>query len=832
MKNSGSQFKIFLFCMIFTCPCLLTQAQVIRISGKIFTDRSTILPFASILIKGTTTGTTANSDGEFFLDLLPGEYTLICQHVGYEKRERTISVGKETTLINFVLHEERLTLQEIIIKPGGEDPAYEIIRAAIKKRSFYKKQIASYSCDVYVKGLIKLKKYPKTFFGQKIDFEDGDTSGNKIIFLSETIAKYAFSQPDKEHIDVISTRVSGQSNSFGFSNPQIISFYENNVQLTKILNPRGFISPIADNALQFYKYKYRGAFFEDGKQINKIEVIAKRKYEPLFHGFINIIENDWRIHSIDLELNKESQMELINKLKIEQLYVPVSNDIWMVQSQTVYPEAQQFGFDAYGYFTTLYSAYEVEPGFKKNFFGRTILKYDSISNKRKQLYWDSIRPIPLLEDELRDFARKDSLEKLREDPAYLDSLDRVQNQLTPVGFVLNGQTFNRRSKLRSFSYEPLLKTLGFNSVEGWNIRLAGTFEKKLSGRKSISISPVLRYGFNNGHLNAFVTGNYRFGKSYVNELSVSGGKRVIQFNNSNPIPQLMNTFNTLISGFNFMKIYETWFGKIQYTKGIGDGLTIEGGLLFQSRRPLNNTDTSTFWGRSANKENLTPNWPTEISQENITPHEALIASVTIRYRPGSRYIELPDRKINIGSKYPLFTATYARGINKVFGSDVEYDRWRFSTEDNLNLKLAGELRYKVVIGGFIGKSKVELPDYQHFNGNRVLTATPYLNSFQLAPYYENSNVDNFFSIIHLEHRFNGFLTNKIPFVRKLNFHLVGGANAFYVNKNSNYYEFFLGLDNVFKILRFDYVWGFNERGYFDQGIKIGIKAFSTLFEEN
>ena len=192
-------------------------------------------------------------------------------------------------MINFVLREERLTLQEIIIKPGGEDPAYEIIRAAIKKRPFYKKQIASYSCDVYVKGLIKLKKYPKTFFGQKIDFEDGDTSGNKIIFLSETIAKYAFSQPDKEHIDVISTRVSGQSNSFGFSNPQIISFYENNVQLTRILNPRGFISPIADNALQFYKYKYRGAFFEDGKQINKIEVIAKRKYEPLFHGFINIL---------------------------------------------------------------------------------------------------------------------------------------------------------------------------------------------------------------------------------------------------------------------------------------------------------------------------------------------------------------------------------------------------------------------------------------------------------------------------------------------------------------------------------------------------------------
>jgi hypothetical protein len=294
----------------------------------------------------------------------------------------------------------------------------------------------------------------------------------------------------------------------------------------------------------------------------------------------------------------------------------------------------------------------------------------------------------------------------------------------------------------------------------------------------------------------------------------------------------MNTLNTLFEGFNYMKIYETWFGRVQYSKGIGEGLTLEAGLQFQSRRPLNNTDTTTFWGKSENKGNLTPNYPTEISSSNILPHEALIAAITLRYRPGSRYVELPDRTINIGSKYPLFTLTYARGIDNILGSDVDYDRWRFSVEDKINFKLAGEFNYNFVLGGFIGKSKVEIPDYQHFNGNRVTTATPYLRSFQLAPYYEKSNAEDFFSNIHIEHHFNGFLTNKIPYVKRLNLRLVGGVNAFFINKGSNYYEFFIGLDNVLKILRFDYVWAYNENGYFDQGIKIGIKAFSTLFEEN
>jgi hypothetical protein len=181
-----------------------------RVSGKVFTEQSILLPFASILVKGTTIGTTANSEGSYYLDLAPGEYTLICQHVGYEKRERLISIGSEPIILNFVMRQERLTLEEIVIKPGGEDPAYEIIRAAIKKRPYYKNQVASYQCKVYIKGLLRLKKYPKTFLGQRIDFEDGDTTANKIIFLSETLSHYSFSRPDKQKSAVKATDLASE----------------------------------------------------------------------------------------------------------------------------------------------------------------------------------------------------------------------------------------------------------------------------------------------------------------------------------------------------------------------------------------------------------------------------------------------------------------------------------------------------------------------------------------------------------------------------------------------------------------------------------------------
>lgn len=802
-----------------------------RVSGKVFNSQSLPLPFASVLIKGTTIGTTSNSNGEYFLDLAPGDYTIICQYVGYEKREKQLTVGNEPIVFNFVLKAVTLSLQEIVIKPGGEDPAYEIIRNAIKKRPDYLKQVNAYQCDVYIKGQFKLNDFPKKFMGQRIDLEDGDSGKNRIVFLSETIAKYSFSQPDKQKVEVISTRVSGQSNGLGFSNPEMISFYENNVMLPRRLNPRGFISPIADNALYYYRYKYLGAFVEDGVQVNKIQVIPKRKFEPLFSGYIQIVENEWRIHSLQLTLTKESQMEFVNRLVIDQIYMPVAKDIWMLQTQNVYPEIKMLGFDAGGYFTTLYSNYTIEPVYKKKFFDRIILRYDTASNKRSQAYWDSVRPVPLLDEEIVDFRKKDSLEKQRLDPKYLDSLDRRQNKLSFLGLVLNGQTFQRRSKNRSFEYDPLLKSISFNTVEGWSAQASGTFTKDWTGRKSLSITPVLRYGFNNKHFNAFFISSYRFGNKLRNSVSLSGGKRIYQFNNDNPIPQIINTFSTLFDGNNFMKIYEARFASIGYSKAIGEGFQIDANVHYQNRYPLENTDSTTFWGKSENKTRYTPNYPTELTSQNLTHHQAFITGFTITYRPGTNYIELPDRTISIGSKYPVMRLGYARGFRNIIGSDIEFDKWHFSIQDNINMKTVGELRYHGVIGGFLSKSQVAIPDYQHYEANLSLKANPYLNSFQLLSYYLKSNTADFYFRMHLEHRYNGFLTNKIPVIRRYNLHLVTGGNLLWINKDNYYFEVFAGIDNIFKIFRLDYVWGFSEKGYYNGEIRIGIKAFDSIFED-
>ncbi len=803
-----------------------STVQAGHVTGVITDGSGNLLSYASILVKGTAVGTTANDVGRYDLLLDPGKYTLVCQYVGYGREEKNITVSGNSQVVNFQLALQQTTMKEVVITPGAEDPAYEIIRNAIQKRPYYLNQLDKFQCEVYIKGQLKLRGFPKKIFGQKVEFDDGDTSKLKMLYLAESISTYSVEKPDKVKIEVTSTKVSGQSDAFGLSQPQIFSFYENNIQIGRNLNPRGFVSPIASNALAYYKYKFMGIFIEDGKEVNMIQVIPQKKYEPVFSGYINITEGDWRIHSVQLLLTKEAQMEIIDTLRIEQLYVPLNKDVWVIKNQVIYPAIKFFGFDGYGSFVNVYSDFNLNPSFGKNFFNNTFLRYVDSSNKRTIEYWDSIRPVPLQVEEITDYKKKDSLELIRKSPRYLDSIDKRRNKVSFAALLLTGQTFSRERRKITYSISPLIDAINFNTVEGLVVFLKGTYRKKLDSvlisRKNIYITPFLRYGFSNHHLNTGITTGFEYGKKFASAITLSGGKDVYQFNNLSTFTERNNSINTLIFEKNMMKTYEAWFLKTNYTKAIGEGLTFRASFEYQDRMPLNNTTDFTF--RDLKKRDFTPNFPTELITQNILRHQALTFSTGLTWQPGARYIEFPGSKFNIGSKYPTLSLDFTRGIPTVFGSDVKFDKWRFIMNDDVNFNLAGSVSYRITFGGFFNNSKVQVPDYQHFNGNQSVFASKYLNSFQLAPFYVNSTTTNIYTTVNAEHHFNGLLTNKVPLLKKLKWNLVMGTNAFYVNNNNNYIEVFAGLENIFKLFRVDFIQSFTAGHIPYSGITIGMQG--------
>ena len=811
--------KLFVFSLALISSLSVYSATI---TGTIKEKNGAALAFSSILIKGTTQGVSANSKGVYIVQLEPGEYTLVCQYIGHKTAEKKIKVGKTDETVDFELEAQQYNLKDVVVKSGGEDPAYAIIRKAIEKREEHRKEIKQFQCEVYIKGQMQLRNFPKTFFGRKIDFEDGDTSKKKMILLSETIAKYSVLEPGKEKVEVISTKVSGRSGAFGLSDPQIISFYENNISVGEDLNPRGFISPIANGAIGFYRYKFEGTFYESGKEVSRIKVIPRRAYEPLFSGYINIIEDEWRIQSVDLVLLRDQQMQLLDTLRIQQIYVP-SGNVWVIKNQVIYPAGKIFGFDFFGSFVQVYDKFDMEPKFKPKFFDHVVLRFLDSSNKKSMAYWDSIRPLPLLAEEKRDYKKKDSLELVRKDPHYLDSLDAKRNKLRLRGILFTGQSFSIRKRKENISLPSLLSTLNYNTVEGAVINFSPSYRRRFEGRKSLFINPDIRYGITNTHLNPSISMGYNFGKKYIQSITVSGGRNVFQFNNAGPILPRINSISTLNYSANHMKIYEADYFRIGYGTGIGNGLSVNANFQFQDRQSLNNLADPVSWRKT--ERAFTPNYPTDLTNTQMPRNQAAMFTVGVTWRPGADYIEFPDRKISIGSKFPTITASITKGINGFLSSDVDYTKWRVGISDELNLKLAGQFNYNVNFGGFFDAAKTFIPDYQHYIGNQTILASRELASFQLAPYYKYSNTAKFNIAAHAEYHLNGLLSNKIPGFKKLNWFFVTGINGLHIDKGTNYYELLFGMENILKIFRVDFVQGF-ESGH---GRPSGIRITAPLF---
>lgn len=802
-----------------------------KIHGKVFSENGDIIPYASVVLKGTTTGVSANSKGYFSINLAPGNHALICQSIGFENAEKQVLNTRDTEIV-FILKQLKLTLKEVTVTSNAEDPAYEIIRQAIKKRTTYQKQLPAFSCELYAKDMISLQKVPGRIFGKKIKPEDKkelgvDSTGKGIIYFSESISNLYKQAPDKFKMNVISSRVSG-TDSYGFTFPVFISLYTNNVKVfAESFNPRGFISPIADNAIHYYKFKFLGTFWENGKAINTIKVTPRRKYEPLFTGIINITDGDWRIHSYDLVLTKTAQLEIIDTLQIKQMYVPVNNDIWSVKNQLLSFNFNFLGIGMAGNFMSVFSDYKLNPEIDKKFFDRVIIHYDTASNKRNKNYWDSVRPVPLEIAEANDYKVKDSLFAIKKDSIRTanipDSIVHKQRCIKPLQIFWNGinRLYLNKNKVDEFGIESLIKNMEYNSVEGWVAHMNLYLRYTLNTRSILNIEPVLRYGFNNEHFTAYsdVSLTNKKTAGVITTFEVSGGNKVSAFNNNTGYLQLFkNSISTLFNANNFLKIYQEQFGSFLISKRYLNGLQASISGAYENRVPLENTTTYTI--TKTDKNNFTPNYP-EILNQQFMPHKALSIGIHFRWKPGQRYIQFPDFMIPLRSKFPTFTFDYVKGIRNILGSDVDYDKWAAGIIDTRNMKLAGELKYKFQIGGFINSNQVYIQDFQHFNGNPTRSASEYVNSFQLASQYSHSSIASFYSVLHIEHHLGGLLTNKIPLIRQLKWNLVTGTNAFFVNKDNNYLEVFAGIENIFKVLRVDFIAGYQNGNNNVTGIRIG-----------
>ncbi|WP_345230458.1 DUF5686 and carboxypeptidase regulatory-like domain-containing protein [Olivibacter ginsenosidimutans] len=805
----------------------LLYAQALSIQGTVTSEDGQPIPFASIFKSNSTKGTSANSEGFFKLILPQGNHQLMISAVGYQSKTVSINLQHNDSL-HVQLALAVYTLPEVVIG-NQEDPAYAIIRKAIKKRSYYLAQSGPYTAHVYIKGLQRLMKAPKKFLG--LDIEEAskemglDSNRRGIIYLSESESNITVNPPKDFREEMISSKISGNNQAFSFNRASELqlNFYENHQDIVEGLSSRPFLSPIAANALAYYRYQYVGSSQQHGLTIDKIKVIPKRKGEPLYKGDIYIVANEWRIHSVNLLLDKTSSINFVDSLNIKQLFTPINQEIWMPSNVQLDFIGGLLGFQVGGYFTAIYQDYQLTRLPKRKRF-KEVLAIDEGVNKKDSAYWANHRPIPLTMEEQQDYIDKDSLRKRRESKSYLDSIDKKNNRFKPLGFILAGYDYRDRYKKEYVSLGSPLRSLLFNSVEGLAINYSLSYSRQIdsTSNRYFRINGRLRYGFANKHVNGVLSTSVPLKKQ---SLILSGGRDVLDLNNRGSLPVLVNSLYTLLAGENYQKLYEKTFASAWWNYTIPGNIKVGVQAEWAHRHWLPNATDFTFWDRNQHK--LTSNNPLhpEADIPLFEDNNATKISFGLSYDFSSRYESYPSGKRYLPSKYPTLGIQYTKGLKNMLGSDVDYDLLSASIyKSAIGLGLYGKLSFSAAAGKFLRNNRLFYPDFRHFKGNQILFTDQQLSSFLALDYYRYSTSTSF-AEAHTEYNLGGLLTSKIPLLRQLKLEEIVGLHVLHTPELSRYGELHLGLQ--WKMLRVVYAYSKSSNTLLDgcNTLRIGLSLF-------
>ncbi len=820
---------LFLTCLFFISAFHL---NAVTLSGRVSSANGDGIAYAAVYVKGTTNGTTTNADGNYTIDLPAGQYVIIFQAMGFAKQEENVVLEQTNKTLDIVMNPTSITLKEAVVS-NGEDPAYAVIRHAQKMRKYYLEQVNAYSCDVYIKGLQRVTSHPEKIMGMEVDPDHDIDSVSGIVYLSESVSKFNFKQPDKIKEEMVSSKVSGDNKAFSYNraSDMLFNFYDNIINIED-LSERGFVSPIANDAMLFYKYRLVGTIMENDSMINKIEVIPRRKTDPCFHGYIYIMENSWRIHSTELYLTKDAQIDFVDTLMINQTFVPVEKDVWMVFMNKFTFNFGFMGLKGNGFFVGVNNNYVIDPDYPKKFFSNEEMHVNDDANKKDSVYWTDTRPVPLTDEEERDYHKRDSIMRVHNSKEYLDSIDRKTNRPKIVEIVFSGYNFDRRFNHLSIGVAPLVHAFSYNTVQGIRTGIDGSLFKTWDNNKWFNMQPAIAYGFSNRKFTGDLEMTYLYKPVTFSRITVAGGVSTQQFSSKDPVPVFINTLYTLVEKQNYMKLYQKNYANADWHTEIVNGVMMNVELEYADRIPLYNTSydywnpypSSAHFHDVLDNRHFTSNDPLHPYDElsaAFQQHKALDLNLQMTFRIKQKYYTRPNEKIILGSKYPTFGLQYRRGTPGIFGSQTDYDFLKVSIRDEINLGLIGHFSYYFSAGKFLRDKYLPFMDYYHFLGNQTIWSTFPQQSFQLLNYY-NYSTDNWFLEAHVEHHFGGFIFNKIPLVRRLKLTEVVGANWFMTATVPSYYEIYFGADKL-GIIRVDFALGYMQNAEVSAGFRVGVR---------
>ena len=262
-----------------------------EILGKVF-DKVTgdIIPYCSLLIKNSYTGTSTNEEGEFILnvDELPVE--LVFQHLGYETQTIIVS---QTTNVEVKLIPRINELEEVLISTTTNKRALKLAKSAFKR----------------TKNTLRVAKFGKALYRQKSKNNDDYSE------LVEIIYDIRYSNSGIEDWDILQGRYALKEESVNNKNYTLLS------RLFRSIQPDtdDLIFPLHSELETFYNVRIINKIQSEGGEIAVLWFKPLKNISiPIFEGEVYIDTKTFDVLKVTGSISRDD-LKLI-KLTEEDTY--------------------------------------------------------------------------------------------------------------------------------------------------------------------------------------------------------------------------------------------------------------------------------------------------------------------------------------------------------------------------------------------------------------------------------------------------------------------------------------------------------------------------------
>ncbi len=773
--------------------------------------------FANVIFKGSTEGTITNENGKFYLESDENWEAIQISFIGYETVELNLSKRVNYDL-KIVINEITEALNEVVIVTGKQskknNPAIDILRKIWeRKRSNGLNQFKQYQYDKYEKVEFDLNTIDSTliksklFRGMEFVFNEVDTSrvtGKTYLpmFLNEAVSKvYGDNTISKEKEEL-----KGNKNS-GFSeNQTIIDFvddlysdydvYDNYLKFFD----KSFVSPLSKTGINTYNYVLSDSAYIDNKWCYNIIYYPRRKNELTFKGDFWVADSTYAVKEINLQATKSANINWVKEIYIEQEFDVLNDSVFLIKRDYFMSDfafkKKEKSRGIYGKRTTLYDNYEFDIKKDEKFYDQEVYVYDQDIYHQDNAFWEEHRLEALNKDEKGVYKMLDTLKTVKK-------FKRLYN----VGSILTSGYIEFTSL--NLDYGPIFSTFGYNEVEGIRLRAGG---RTYFGRNDMwRLQGFTAYGFKDDKFKYGISGKWLLDKK--SRLILSGGNR-------RDVEQIGASLTTSTDVLGRSLASSSVVGT-----GSNDKLTnINLTTLAVEMEPWKNV-IFRLGGNYRTLESASPTFSldyfdseseTGISSE-IKQYES---TFSVSYFPRRKMTGFGVERYEANDDFPRLFAQVSRGDKNVLNSDFDYTKLQFSYLQPWQIGGFGRLYSTIEVGKTYGD--VPLGLLSVIPGNQSYFSI--YNSFSQLDYYEF--VTDTYASLHLEHNFNGRLFSRIPLLRKLNLREIVGLRGAWgeisdENRTLNasgliyqaptdkvYYEYSVGVGNIFKVFRID----FNFRG--------------------